>query len=455
MSAGGDTHQIDIDQSLVARFLYDHLVTKNVIESIHMDSLQYDGGEFWISQVISQISGSPRHVNRDSVRVAAGVGVGHRPEASLVVAGAESLERLCGFAAYQRLDIVKARECDFVNSAIGPLGFALGSPAEYAKLAEFLPYSRDEMIQWVRAIDLTEEDRVYVPAVFACMSIDRLRSEQFSSPVNSSGIAAGPSQDSARLSALCELVERDALMIFHLNRLPLSEIVPDEYLSAASLGLLSDFGTRQGADVRFWNMTLDIPIPIVLATAVSTDRGTPSFVCSAACKPNPANAVNKALYELVQSWMWIEDEVAKDESGHSGEQIPGDSVIREHALYYARRGGADMMNWLLRQPNVGNDSSRRVLPNQERSSVNDTLRHCVELINGAGYWVGAVDLTLEEIRRFGLNVQRVIVPGLQPLHFGRFRGLGGRRIYEVPVRSGYRASAHRESDLNGHPHPFA
>jgi ribosomal protein S12 methylthiotransferase accessory factor len=49
---------------------------------------------------------------------------------------------------------------------------------------------------------------------------------------------------------------------------------------------------------------------------------------------------------------------------------------------------------------------------------------------------------------------RAIVPGLQPLGFGPGLRLGGRRLYDAPLRMGVFSSRPAEQDLNRVPHCF-
>jgi ribosomal protein S12 methylthiotransferase accessory factor len=51
---------------------------------------------------------------------------------------------------------------------------------------------------------------------------------------------------------------------------------------------------------------------------------------------------------------------------------------------------------------------------------------------------------------------RVIVPGLQPVHFGHGQErLGGERLYRLPHQLGLKDRVQTEADLNPCPHPLA
>jgi len=63
-------------------------------------------------------------------------------------------------------------------------------------------------------------------------------------------------------------------------------------------------------------------------------------------------------------------------------------------------------------------------------------------------------LTTEDIGSLGLEVVRAVVPGYHPLVVGhRIRALGGRRLWEVPQRLGFRGIT-KESGDYPFPHPY-
>jgi ribosomal protein S12 methylthiotransferase accessory factor len=65
-----------------------------------------------------------------------------------------------------------------------------------------------------------------------------------------------------------------------------------------------------------------------------------------------------------------------------------------------------------------------------------------------------VDITAPEVAAHGVRVVRAIVPGLQPLALSSGPRLGGRRLYDAPVRMGRHHGPAAERDLNITPHCF-
>jgi ribosomal protein S12 methylthiotransferase accessory factor len=72
-----------------------------------------------------------------------------------------------------------------------------------------------------------------------------------------------------------------------------------------------------------------------------------------------------------------------------------------------------------------------------------------------GYDIVYVDVTTADIRSVGLNVVRVIVPGLVPNAPAAFPFLGRRRVQDQAVSLGWRGEALEERQLNFAPIPHA
>jgi ribosomal protein S12 methylthiotransferase accessory factor len=84
------------------------------------------------------------------------------------------------------------------------------------------------------------------------------------------------------------------------------------------------------------------------------------------------------------------------------------------------------------------------------------LRRIVGAVAEAGCRPFAMDLTTADLAAYPIRVARVLAPGLQPIHFGHGEErLGGRRLFDLPWRLGYRSSPADERDLNPCPHPLS
>ena len=96
-----------------------------------------------------------------------------------------------------------------------------------------------------------------------------------------------------------ELIERDALLITWMNRLPAIEIeMPEDGSPAAAIiRHYSHFGVR----LRAFLMRTDQPAAVVMAVASETDPARPARLIGMGCDLNPQVALNKAIFEYCQA----------------------------------------------------------------------------------------------------------------------------------------------------------
>src|SRR5258707_14833809 len=108
-----------------------------------------------------------------------------------------------------------------------------------------------------------------------------------------------------------------------------------------------------------------------------------------------------------------------------------------------KRGPAETRPYLL--PATG--APRRVAADYKpagNDDITDDVRDCQRLVERQGLGMLVLDQTRPEI---GLPVAKVIVPGLR--HFWARFGAG--RLYDVPVRLGWRDRPLAEDELNPRP----
>jgi ribosomal protein S12 methylthiotransferase accessory factor len=96
------------------------------------------------------------------------------------------------------------------------------------------------------------------------------------------------------------------------------------------------------------------------------------------------------------------------------------------------------------------------LANRSGGNAAEDLDRCAADLATKGHRAAFVELTTPDLVDYGVHVVRVIVPELQPVHFGHGQErLGGERLFKLPQQLGFVESVRTESDLNPCPHPLA
>jgi ribosomal protein S12 methylthiotransferase accessory factor len=303
----------------------------------------------------------------------------------------------------------------------------------------------DEAIRWVKAISIVNGNEIYIPAVMVFLSVGyQFDSERFCFPL-STGCAAHVSYEAAVLNGILEVIERDALSLVWLQRLPIPMIDPDT-ISTDLLGYISNKIRKNDAlENYFFDATLNLGIPTIFG--VQVDRNDPVVTTIVACSTStdPIAAIQKVARDMH----------ALRASMQTTRQLP-DSVddfsdIFHGAAFMARKEHLHAFDFLFRSCNKIALSS---IPRIGGIDPVADLELLLKRIRAEKLDSYVVDLSTDEAIKADLKVVRVVIPALQPLSFNyRARYLGHARLYEAPMQMGYRA--YEESSLNPWPHPFA
>jgi hypothetical protein len=143
-------------------------------------------------------------------------------------------------------------------------------------------------LTWVRGTALADGKPVALPAGLVHLSRALPRPEDALVQSTSNGLAAGATLEDALLGALCELVERDAVMITWLNRLPATEL--DLATAGGPAAAVARHYAALGVEVRCFVLPTDLPATVVLALGLEDAPDRPATVAAAGCSPSPAVA---------------------------------------------------------------------------------------------------------------------------------------------------------------------
>lgn len=379
-----------------------------------------------------------------------GAGKGHTEAAAIASAVGEAIERYCAFQWDPARTFVA--KWNKLPAAIPPAEYVLYSDEQYKSLG--WPYTRwhEELeVAWIHGVELPSGLPVAVPASLAYLVHPPPRGEDYFAPASSNGLAAGATLEAAILGGLCELMERDALLIAWMNKLPATEL---ELRSAG--GLISSIHKHYAqfsVEVRAFLMPSNLPARVVMALACDPDPARPAQIIGMGCHLNPEVALVKALFEMCQA--------RPSEAKRFIDNPPRGRLtcykdvksLDDHSAFMSLPEQFPEFSFLWKE------GRKACLPDLPNPSVNDTARdleYCTNELATIGQRVVYVDLTMPDIAGHGIHVVRTLVTGLQPIHFGfGEERLGGRRLFEIPRELGFSNRVRTAADLNQCPHPLA
>jgi ribosomal protein S12 methylthiotransferase accessory factor len=385
-------------------------------------------------------------------------GAGETEAVALASAIGEAVERHSA-CFYDREEMVYGAAAGLGDDAVAPERLRLFSREQSERLgadgANTAPYFDDHSrTRWVWGWSLTAHRPRLVPASRVYLNY---RPESDETPIGhhgSTGLAAGATREEAILTGLLETVERDAFISAWLHRQPgrALEVDDDELRQVLRDRLSAD---RPSVQVRFFDLTTDVPIPVIFLVMNRLAEVGPITCLGAASRLSPRRAMRKSIQEGGQNLPVIRNLLGSERAWQPAPDFSNVTTFDYHFLTYLKRPD------LVSQAFAFYDACADRIPlshltDRSTGRVRGDIEYCVDVLRGAGYEVIVVDVTTPDVAAAGLSVMRVIVPGLVPLHSDHRRPfLGVRRLFELPFRLGWdRRGWNPEQGLNPFPHPF-
>lgn len=264
-------------------------------------------------------------------------------------------------------------------------------------------FSINKRLLWVEAIDLINEENVWVP--------HELVHTDFTIPftedsgcfmLSTNGLASGNHFSEAVSHAICELVERDALAIWaHRDQSYRDSTLVDinSIDDPVCKDILEKFYDAE-LEVSIWDLTSDIELPCFnCIISEKTDGSKQRYTTSGmGCHPSRRIALFRALSEAAQSRLTCISGSRDDMDRELYRQLHGIKIKKE--LNKSRNKVSTLKKF--------KDS-----PNYESDNIDDDIIYELEALERSGLGqILVVNLTRLE---FNIPVARVIIPGLEGL----------------------------------------
>jgi ribosomal protein S12 methylthiotransferase accessory factor len=314
-------------------------------------------------------------------------------------------------------------------------------------------WNEDEVFAWTDGTNLISGEPVKLPAqlVYMYENHKNSRLERPLFPVTSTGAACGWTTHDSTLSAMLELLERDAFMVHYLSR---TEGLRINLSSSVLLSEIESYLARFNLRLQTYLIQTEFPVCPVLAVITEDyqeDRPSPWMAAGLKCSLDPTRAVIGAIEEACQSRLWLRSTLLNFymNGGAQTEEMLKD-VIVDRALFWSKPE---------RIPDLASfTKSRKVIPFDEigidhAESPKDQLATLLNFCEQHGHSVYRCDITAPPVREHGLVVSRVLMPTLQQFYLMEpYLPLASSRWQYVPFELGL--SDHKPHQPNTIPHFF-
>lgn len=324
------------------------------------------------------------------------------------------------------------------RAAIDPRDFLFYADVQYES-ADF-PYSRfapDAAHSWIGAKDLRTGKPRLALLQLAGLGAELGAGEPLLCQQISTGIASHTSRETALLTGLLEVIERDAFMATWLLRRAPPQIKIEQGLLEAVDPRIARLLRHCTLTPRLYLLTTDNAVPVVLCVL---RRETPAAIAvGAAARPYLRDAIGKAVVEAFHTWAWG---LALEQASAVASYDIAD--FDQHVRFYFEPAHLDALQFL--------DRGDSLLISDCADPASATLAGLVGRLNELGHEAYSVDLTSADIAGFGFVVMRALVSGMQPLACGiRNYPLHRRRLKKLATTWGM--SMPRMLNLDPHPFP--
>ena len=305
---------------------------------------------------------------------------------------------------------------------------AQGSGAAY----RWIPHRFDagQAIDWTPVWSLTEQMQKYLPTTFCYYNYPMPDASRFCK-ADSNGNAAGNTLEEAILQGFFELVERDSVAIWWYNRLSRPGVDLSSFDEPYFIKL-QQFYRELNRELWVIDLTADFGIPAFAGLSRRTVGSSERISVGFGAHLDPTIAILRALTEVSQVGLELD-------------KIPDDRL------------NGESRDWMLgvtleTHPCLAPDASQPMktandYPKRWSDDIHVDVMTCVEIAKAVGLETLVLDQTRPDI---GLNVVKVIIPGMR----GLWSRLGPGRIYDVPVKLGWRTVPLAEAEMNPINIPF-
>jgi len=366
----------------------------------------------------------------------------------------EAVERYCSaFFEFNELPLTCYDDAPF--SCINPENFSLYSEEQFNdNKFLFVPFESKTPIRWTPVVDFANGQETHAPAAAVYMPYTYILGDPeppYLQPI-STGLACHTSHERALINAICEIVERDAVMIMWQSMLQFPQI-RIETLSDTNYEIVRKLQLNT-AKVIMLNITTDNGIPTILSILEDhKNPNSPALIFAGASDPDPEIAARKSLEELPHTrrycgrLMEYSPKFATDFPNHNNVKDQ-----EQHLHFYCDHANAQYAEFVF-------GSEKRIsfeeIESLKAHTHKETILNLVNAIEKTGERVYYKDLTTTDAKELGFFVLRALIPGYQRLCMGyKNRCLNNTRLKNVPQNLKLFSKVPFGATDNPAPHPY-
>ncbi|RCW26107.1 ribosomal protein S12 methylthiotransferase accessory factor [Marinilabilia salmonicolor] len=305
------------------------------------------------------------------------------------------------------------------------------------------PFDEKIELYWDTCYDLTYGKETYCPSAF--IYLPWTIEDKWILSGTSTGLAAHTNFNKALLTALYELIERDAFVITWHQKIVSPKIIIDKSIQSFINQVFPS-----NYEFHFFDITYDIKVPTVMGLCFGEAEYGKFVAIGTATRDSYKEALKKVILEISQSVPYFRYMLGKRKSWVPDNDFNQLLSFEDHSIFYLKR--PDLQGVLDEWRNA-KASMKIDFQLDDIKNTKDCIYDIIGQLKNKNYNILVKDITTPDANQVGYYCLRVIIPqllqmgGAFPFYF-----LGGKRLYEVPSLMGYKSNSF--DSLNKYPHPF-
>lgn len=285
-------------------------------------------------------------------------------------------------------------------------------------------FNKLDQLDWSSVYSLIDKKIYYLPSEFCYAQYPAEDEEKLIAYPDSNGCASGNNYAEAIIQGTLELIERDAVAIWWYNRISRPSVDLDK-LENDYIKSISEYYFSINRSLYVLDITTDLGVPCF--AAVSFNKKTnKEILYGFGCHLDASSAVERAIIELNQLLPIVLTERPEKFDNTMANWLD-ENDINSHEYLAPKSKQNFSVNDCYKNPNI-----------TDINSAVETLTNCFRVAN--------IDLLMLDLTQpdIGMPVVKMIAPSLR--HF--WRRLAPGRLYDVPIKMGWRKSPITENEVN-------
>ncbi len=265
----------------------------------------------------------------------------------------------------------------------------------------------------------------------------------------STGAAAGKNLKDAILRGVLEVVERDAFTIHYLSN-TYGQLINTS--KNKKLDNIIKYYHKYNLDLYLINLPTDLGIYTIMSVIIDTTKlGVPLSV-GMKSGLNPIVTSIKAIEESHMGITGSRNKIINLEDELKNINPATISTIKDRELYWLNYDNLKYINKWIKNKNIININKMK---NLAQGNLEADLNYVVKMLYNLNHKIYYINIKKKIFNKYKFDVVKVIIPTLQPFYLDeRYKYLGLKRLYALPVKMGYYKNKLHENEFNKIPHFF-